>query len=250
MQTSTEDHKMDEQDVFKQTGATAKMSSEVGISMDFPFDLNNLFSMQYSFDVLKQAIEFLAKQHNIMRGDINNLNKNAGANSTATTMPTFDHSSSVMTAGAPDVTIDMFNALKDMVQKNGDQTGVNTEDIAALKAANKKLDGRMGDAETAIDFLKKLGAPSGGEGGAGLLDALNDMTEKLRKEFNEKLQEQKDGLEGQMGEMNDDLLKRLQALEEQTKAVDEDEQKQIDELKKQMDDAIKSLEGLEKDKCN
>ena len=50
----------------------------------------------------------------------------------------------------------------------------------------------MGDAETAIDFLKKLGAPSGsGEGGAGLLDALNDMTEKLRKEMNEKRRERK-----------------------------------------------------------
>jgi len=51
MQTSTEDHKMDEPDVFKKTGA--KLTTEQGISMDFPFDLNNLFSMQYSFDVLK-----------------------------------------------------------------------------------------------------------------------------------------------------------------------------------------------------
>ena len=59
MQTSTEDHKMDEPDVFKQT--SSKLSSEQHISMDFPFDLNNLFSMQYSFDVLKQAIEFLAR---------------------------------------------------------------------------------------------------------------------------------------------------------------------------------------------
>ena len=30
--------------------------------VDFPFDLNNLFNMQYSFDQLKAAIEFLAKQ--------------------------------------------------------------------------------------------------------------------------------------------------------------------------------------------
>ncbi len=29
--------------------------------MEFPFDLNNLFSLTYSFDVLKQAIEFLAE---------------------------------------------------------------------------------------------------------------------------------------------------------------------------------------------
>ena len=28
--------------------------------VDFPFDLNNLFSMQYSFDQLKMAIEYLA----------------------------------------------------------------------------------------------------------------------------------------------------------------------------------------------
>ena len=102
---------------------------------------------------------------------------------------------------------------------------MNTDDIAALKGDAKKLQERMGDAETTIDFLKKLGAPSGGDGGAGLLDALNDMTEKLRKEFNEKLQEQKDGLTGEMGAMNESLLKRLQALEDQTKEVDEDEQR-------------------------
>ena len=29
--------------------------------LDFPFDLNNLFSLQYSFDQLKAAIEYLAR---------------------------------------------------------------------------------------------------------------------------------------------------------------------------------------------
>jgi hypothetical protein len=29
-------------------------------SVDFPFDLNNLFNLTYSFDLLKQAIEHLA----------------------------------------------------------------------------------------------------------------------------------------------------------------------------------------------
>lgn len=29
---------------------------------DFPFDLNNLCNFQYSFDVLKNAIEYLAQQ--------------------------------------------------------------------------------------------------------------------------------------------------------------------------------------------
>ncbi len=37
--------------------------------VDFPFDLNNLFSMQYSFDQLKMAIEYLARQ----QGDHQNL---------------------------------------------------------------------------------------------------------------------------------------------------------------------------------
>ena len=32
--------------------------------LDFPFDLNNLFSLQYSFDTLKSAIEWLADKHN------------------------------------------------------------------------------------------------------------------------------------------------------------------------------------------
>lgn len=35
--------------------------SEIDLKADFPFDLNNLFHLQYSFDTLKQAIEFLAR---------------------------------------------------------------------------------------------------------------------------------------------------------------------------------------------
>ena len=121
----------------------------------------------------------------MMRGDINNLKNNSGS---AVTLPTFDNSSMAPTS---EVTLNMFNALKDLVKTNQDQTKVNTDDIAALKGDNNKMKERMGDAETAIDFLKKLGAPSGGDGGAGLLDALNDMVEKLRKEFNEKWQSKK-----------------------------------------------------------
>ncbi len=61
-----------------------------------------------------------------------------------------------------------------------------------------------------------MGAPKGdGDSGAGLLDALNEITDKLRKDLMDKL---------------DDLTKRLEALEIETKAVDEDEQRQIDEL--------------------
>lgn len=41
--------------------------------MDFPFDLNNLFSMQYSFDQLKAAIEYLARQQGEHQSLINVL---------------------------------------------------------------------------------------------------------------------------------------------------------------------------------
>ena len=120
-----------------------------------------------------------------MRGDINNLKNSSKNDMGAPTAQSFDNSSIVTTA--PEVTLNMFNQLKDLLKQNQDQTKVNTDDIAALKDDNSKFKERMGDAETAIDFRKKLGAPTGVDGGAGLLDALNDMTEKLRKEFNDKL---------------------------------------------------------------
>lgn len=41
--------------------------------LDFPFDLNNLFSMQYSFDQLKMAIEYLARQQGDQQVLINEL---------------------------------------------------------------------------------------------------------------------------------------------------------------------------------
>ena len=44
----------------------------------------------------------------------------------------------------------------------------------------------MDDAEAAIELLKQLGAPKD-DSGAGLLDMLKDMTDKLRAEFDQKL---------------------------------------------------------------
>ena len=37
--------------------------------------------------------------------------------------------------------------------------------------------------ENQVDLLKKMGAPKGGDGGAGLLDTLEEITNKMRKEF-------------------------------------------------------------------
>lgn len=39
----------------------------------FPFDMNNLFNMQYSFDQLKLAIEYLAKQQSDQQQLLNEL---------------------------------------------------------------------------------------------------------------------------------------------------------------------------------
>ena len=55
-----EEHKLDEGDNFSNALNTLK-TDVTHVDIEFPFDLNNLFSMQYSFDTLKAAIEFLAK---------------------------------------------------------------------------------------------------------------------------------------------------------------------------------------------
>ena len=46
------------------------------LKVDFPFDLNNLFNLNYSFDVLKQAIEYLAENQAEQAKIINNLQNN------------------------------------------------------------------------------------------------------------------------------------------------------------------------------
>ena len=44
--------------------------------LDLPFDLNNLFSLQYSFDTLKVAIEYLARQQKESQNNIANMMEN------------------------------------------------------------------------------------------------------------------------------------------------------------------------------
>ena len=57
---------------YQHVGDTNVTKNEKGI-VDFPFDLNNLFSMQYSFDQLKMAIEYLANQQGHHQTLINEL---------------------------------------------------------------------------------------------------------------------------------------------------------------------------------
>lgn len=54
-----------------------------------------------------------------------------------------------------------------------------------------------------------MGGSGGGDGGQGLLGALNDITDKMRKEFDDKLDE-----------MRNDLLKKIEALEMKSSGTD------------------------------
>ena len=111
-------------------------------------------------------------------------------------------------SGDIEVSRGMFDDLRAMVVENHDQQ---VADDKALKEKASALGDRMSDAEAQIELLKKMGAPTGdGDSGAGLLDALNDITDKLSKDLMDKI---------------DDLTARVEALETETKAVDEDEQR-------------------------
>lgn len=117
-------------------------------------------------------------------------------------------------AAPVEVTREMFDDLRAMVTENKDHSD---KEFALLNGKNDSLEQRMSEAEAQIELLKKMGAPKGDDGaGAGLLDALNEITDKLRKEFMDKL---------------DDLTKRLEALEEHTAEVDDKQQEEIDALK-------------------
>ena len=46
----------------------------ISVKFDFPYDLNNLFNMSYSFEILKQAIEYIAKTQAHQADMLNQLN--------------------------------------------------------------------------------------------------------------------------------------------------------------------------------
>ena len=51
-----------EQPIESEQPAAVKFENEVSAKIVMPFDLNKLCNYSFSFDVLKEAIEFLAKQ--------------------------------------------------------------------------------------------------------------------------------------------------------------------------------------------
>lgn len=93
--------------------------------------------------------------------------------------------------------------------------------MQATRDTQKKHHQRLNDLESQIDLLKKMNRPAGdGDSGAGLLDTLQEMMDKLRSEFDEKL-----------NSLRDELLAKIAALE----AKDKDQQEQIDNLTKLFD---------------
>ena len=70
----------------------------------------------------------------------------------------------------------MFKDLQALVECHEEE---NQKQFADHKERIDMLEGQ-------VDLLKKMGAPKG-DGGAGLLDTLEEITDKMRKEFQEKI---------------------------------------------------------------
>ena len=81
------------------------------------------------------------------------------------------------------------------------------ETVGDLKEVKDDHAIRIASLEGQIELLKKMRAPEGGNAGEGLLDVLNDITDKMRKEFQDKL---------------DDLAKRIEQVN--TESIERDSQ--------------------------
>ena len=77
----------------------------------------------------------------------------------------------------------MFNELKKMVILNQEQ---NLENFDQNQQNIQKLKQRIDDLDSQMELLKKMSQPSG-DGGIGILDALNEMTDRIRAEFDDKI---------------------------------------------------------------
>ena len=136
---------------------------------------------------------------------------------------------------AIEVTLINFNEFKntcDHEKKNTEQKFKDDSD-------------RMDKIENKLKLLEQMGAPSGGDGGAGLLDTLQDLIDKLRKELNKKIDnldtalttKTEDGF-NQVDKDYADLKERLMNLEAGTKLKDDQQQDQIDKLINDVNDKL------------
>lgn len=91
----------------------------------------------------------------------------------------------------------------------------------------------MNDLENQLELLKKMGAPSGGSSD-GLLDVLNDITDKLRNELNDKLDA-----------LAEDLKKRIEQVDNDSKERDNTQEERMKSMVDIQNDNIKRLDALE-----
>jgi hypothetical protein len=138
------------------------------------------------------------------------------------------------TPTAIEVTLIMFNEFRnicDHEKKNTEQKFKDDSD-------------RMDKIENKLKLLEQMGAPSG-DGGAGLLDTLQGLIDKLRKELTEKIDDldtalttkTEDGF-NQVDKDYADLKERLMNLEAGTKLKDDQQQDQIDKLINDVNDKL------------
>jgi chromosome segregation ATPase len=212
--------------------------------------------MQYSFDVLKQSIEYLAKMQNDQANILKNLQ--ADMNSAGTTHHTsqkpvtpperpiskndsktvinneFDNSGNEKKMN--DLSAMIKELKRDVAGLNDKTDNTNTrlsgteKSLDGLKEkmqenfdnTNKKLDDhgqRITDLESQIAILKSMGPSTGGEDNSiGLLDAIKEMVDKLRDECNDMFCLQVD--HEKLQERHDDLSQRVKATEDKNEEQD------------------------------
>ena len=109
--------------------------------------------------------------------------------------------------------------MKNMVDKHHTIIG----ELQAYNEANerheKKQDARLDDLESGFDFLKKMGASSGGDM-SGLLEEIAKMKEALRNEFGEKLADARRSLSAKIDMTEEELQKKIDAIEKQGNKTD------------------------------
>ena len=125
--------------------------------------------------------------------------------------------------------MEAFLALKRQVNEYNDQ---NDKDVDTLRDTQKTHHQRLNDLESQIDLIKKMNRPAkdGESGGPDILELLQDIQDKLRKEFDEKLDA-----------LRDELLKRIEQLEKK----DSEQQGEIDMCNKLFMKHETSIEDLQ-----
>ena len=143
--------------------------------------------MSYSFDVLKQAIEFLAGQQDGFKTDILQVKENFEKYATTDMLDEMKEKSDQNDKLHDSQFNDIWERL-DQINANAKRTSTEVDNSSGrLRDQHKRIE----ELENQIKLLKSMGQqPSGEEGvSPGMMDALTEMIEKLRKDTDMKFEE-------------------------------------------------------------